>query len=153
MAPELVSHAGHDKGVDYWALGCLIYEMVAGVTPFLAGDEYETFDAILKGKIFFTSEFETKECKDLISKLCQVRAVKRLGCGANGTKTIMNHAFYKDISFADLEKRIIVPPFVPDIRGPGDTSYFPKMTKQNMDDLKQGKELDIDELDNEFSSY
>ena len=31
---------GHNKAVDYWALGILIYEMIAGHSPFAdaAGD-------------------------------------------------------------------------------------------------------------------
>ena len=28
LAPELVLGRGHDKGVDYWALGVLLFEMV-----------------------------------------------------------------------------------------------------------------------------
>lgn len=34
LAPELVLGRGHDKGVDYWALGILLYEQVAGYSPF-----------------------------------------------------------------------------------------------------------------------
>ena len=34
LAPEMVNQSGHDKGVDWWALGILIYEMLIGVTPF-----------------------------------------------------------------------------------------------------------------------
>jgi cGMP-dependent protein kinase len=34
LAPELVLSKGHDKSVDYWALGCLIYELIVGRTPF-----------------------------------------------------------------------------------------------------------------------
>ena len=34
LAPELVAQAGHTRAVDWWALGCSIYEMVAGYTPF-----------------------------------------------------------------------------------------------------------------------
>jgi cGMP-dependent protein kinase len=30
----LVCIRGHDKSVDYWALGCLIYELLIGRTPF-----------------------------------------------------------------------------------------------------------------------
>jgi cGMP-dependent protein kinase len=34
MSPELVLGEGHGKGVDYWALGVLVHEMVVGATPF-----------------------------------------------------------------------------------------------------------------------
>jgi len=34
MAPELIRRRGYGKGVDYWALGCLIYEMLTSTVPF-----------------------------------------------------------------------------------------------------------------------
>ena len=34
QAPEVVQNVGHGKPVDYWALGCLIFEMLAGTAPF-----------------------------------------------------------------------------------------------------------------------
>jgi serine/threonine protein kinase len=34
LSPELVLSRGHDKSVDYWALGCLVYELLVGRTPF-----------------------------------------------------------------------------------------------------------------------
>lgn len=34
MAPETLLNQGQNKGVDFWALGILIYEMMVGVDPF-----------------------------------------------------------------------------------------------------------------------
>lgn len=34
MAPEVLEQTGHDMGVDWWAVGVLMYEMLIGVTPF-----------------------------------------------------------------------------------------------------------------------
>ena len=33
LAPEVVLGKGHDKGADYWALGILMFEMLAGTSP------------------------------------------------------------------------------------------------------------------------
>lgn len=38
LAPEIVLGKGHDKGVDWWAVGVLIYEICCGISPF--ADEY-----------------------------------------------------------------------------------------------------------------
>ena len=129
--------------------------MICGVTPFLMSDEFDTFDNILSGSISFSAnEFESREVKDLISKLCQVRSVKRLGCGATGTRAVINHPFFREVDFVQLERRTLIPPFVPELETPGDTSYFPSGRSTKVySDLQEGKELDIEELDREFSSY
>lgn len=34
LAPEMIVGSGHDRTLDWWALGILIYEMIIGIPPF-----------------------------------------------------------------------------------------------------------------------
>lgn len=38
LAPEVLLNKGHSKPVDWWTLGILTYEMIAGIDPFNADD-------------------------------------------------------------------------------------------------------------------
>jgi serine/threonine protein kinase len=56
LAPEVVLGSGHDKGVDYWGIGILIYEMLLGMSPF--ADEYDedqhvVCNNIVRGRVGF----------------------------------------------------------------------------------------------------
>jgi serine/threonine protein kinase len=46
LAPEVVKKTAHGIEVDWWALGCLIYEMVVGKTPFESKNRGEMFSKI-----------------------------------------------------------------------------------------------------------
>ncbi len=50
MAPELIKAKGHDRAVDYWALGILLNEILTGTTPFEANDEMEMYTKICTKK-------------------------------------------------------------------------------------------------------
>lgn len=45
LAPEILLGEGHDKAVDFWSLGILIYEMMNGVPPYV-GDRKKMFSKI-----------------------------------------------------------------------------------------------------------
>lgn len=47
LAPEIIQKSGHGKEVDWWCLGCLIYEMVTGIPPFSAQSRTELFSKIV----------------------------------------------------------------------------------------------------------
>ena len=48
MAPEHVRGGVGDSRGDVWALGVVLYEMLAGTRPFTGGDDYELLQAIIE---------------------------------------------------------------------------------------------------------
>jgi serine/threonine protein kinase len=64
LAPEIILYMGHNHAVDYWALGCLIYEMIEGFSPFYDndGDELKVCNHIVEGEIDF-SPISDELCK------------------------------------------------------------------------------------------
>lgn len=57
LAPEIILNKGHDKAVDYWALGILIYELTAGSAPFFAHDPMQVYALIIQGNVKFPVYF------------------------------------------------------------------------------------------------
>ncbi len=49
-APEIVTGRGHSFPVDWWACGCLLYEMLTCVTPYAADDPMQTYRNIHDNK-------------------------------------------------------------------------------------------------------
>jgi len=51
LAPEILNQEGHNAAVDWWCLGCIIYEMLTGSPPFSTESRSELFDLIRYGVI------------------------------------------------------------------------------------------------------
>jgi serine/threonine protein kinase len=60
LAPEVLLGIGHDHAVDYWSLGVLIYEMLAGQLPFYNNNKKLLYESIVRAqfdmKTYFSSE-------------------------------------------------------------------------------------------------
>jgi protein kinase X len=81
LAPEIIQSKGHGKSVDWWALGVLIYEMLAGYPPFYDENPFGIYQKILNGKVDFPKHIDAK-AKDLIKRLLSQDRTKRLGAFA-----------------------------------------------------------------------
>ena len=46
VSPEILTNSGSSKASDLWALGCIIYQMVTGIPPFQAQNEYLIFQKV-----------------------------------------------------------------------------------------------------------
>lgn len=50
LAPEIIDRKGHGFAVDWWSVGCIVYEMLTGQPPFMliGGNKEELFENIRK---------------------------------------------------------------------------------------------------------
>jgi serine/threonine protein kinase len=58
MAPEIILGSGHNRGVDYFALGVFIYEMIIGQTPYFDYDTDSIMRKIVRGRLRFGPKLE-----------------------------------------------------------------------------------------------
>ncbi|KAL4278277.1 hypothetical protein GQ457_03G025350 [Hibiscus cannabinus] len=102
LAPELVSGTGHGSGVDWWAFGVFIYELLYGTTPFKGGSKESTLRNIAssrKMKFPQAEELGSAEARDLMEKLLVKDPRRRLGC-SKGAQEIKQHPFFDGIKWA-----------------------------------------------------
>ncbi|ORY46462.1 kinase-like protein [Rhizoclosmatium globosum] len=106
LAPEIIQSKGYGRAVDWWALGILIYEMIAGHPPFYDDDHFKLYEKILACKPKFPSHFDPN-AKDL-----------------NGVEDIKRHAWFGDLDWQALEDCQIPAPYLPPCGKDGDASNF-----------------------------
>jgi len=109
LAPEMVNQTGHDKAVDWWALGILMYEMLIGVTPFFNKNKSVLLEKIRKSKVVFPDRKKYKIeysdlIMDLITQLLAKDKTNRLG-SKDDFFELLSHPYFADINIEALEKK------------------------------------------------
>ncbi|GCC27271.1 3-phosphoinositide-dependent protein kinase 1-like [Chiloscyllium punctatum] len=123
VSPELLTEKSACKSSDLWALGCIIYQLVAGLPPFRAGNEYLIFQKIIKLEYEFPEKFFPK-AKDLVQQLLVFEHTKRLGCEEMGGYGLLKaHSFFEPVAWENLHLQI--PPKL--------TAYLPAMSEDDED--------------------
>lgn len=130
MAPEVILNKGHSKAVDWWALGILLYEMLAGIDPFNDPDPIVMYQNIVNGKLKFpkTIDFDSKS---LIKHLLQNDLTKRYGNLKNQALDVKAHRFFRGTNWQLMLKKEILAPYIPRLADEADTSNFNEISKSD----------------------
>ncbi|XP_046883346.1 rhodopsin kinase grk7a [Hypomesus transpacificus] len=119
MAPEILNSTPYRESVDWWALGCSIYEMVAGYTPFKGPDskkekveKEEVQRRIQNDQPPWEHKGFDAPTKAIIELFLKKKIEERLGC-RNPTDDPRKHEWFKAINFPRLEAGLVDPPWVP----------------------------------------
>ncbi|KAL0210755.1 hypothetical protein P9112_009053 [Eukaryota sp. TZLM1-RC] len=121
LAPEVLIGRGHDCMIDWWSVGVLTFELIAGVPPFEGESKEQLFEAILSCHIQWPADVTfSNNAKDFITKLLQLDPKNRLGY--DSIDEIKQHPFLREINWDTvLTER---GPFIPVLTEQFDTSYF-----------------------------
>jgi cGMP-dependent protein kinase len=125
LAPEIVMSKGYDKGVDYWAFGCLTYELWLAKTPFQADYTTKIFQNIVASdkNLSFPPGMDPTHVA-LCRKLLTANPAFRLGSLSGGINDIINDPFFGDFDWESLKSGKMKSPYSPPVKDAMDTSNF-----------------------------
>lgn len=115
FAPETLRQLGHNRAVDWWALGILVFIMMSGRAPFDAEEISQTYQLIVKGfkKETFPSFF-APDLVDLVKGLCRKKPEERIPMGRGGLKNLKEHIWFKEpFKWKTVQDRTCRPPYSP----------------------------------------
>ncbi|BGP58686.1 Cytochrome c oxidase subunit 1 [Rhodotorula sphaerocarpa] len=134
LAPEIITATGHGAAADWWALGVLLFELLAGYPPFFADSPLEIYEKILQGKFAVPAHIDPV-AKDLIRRLLTADLTQRLGNLKNGARDVMNHPWFEGVDWAAVERKEIRAPIVPLTTVPGDASNFERFPACSLESM------------------
>jgi len=134
IAPEILRGEDYSFSVDWWALGVLLYEMLAGRSPFdIVGasenpdqnTEDYLFHVILEKTIRIPRSLSVK-ASSVLKGFLNKNPADRLGCRReSGFVDIIQHPFFKSVDWDMLERKQVAPPYVPRLDSDRDLAHFP----------------------------
>ncbi|RPD63800.1 kinase-like protein [Lentinus tigrinus ALCF2SS1-6] len=102
VSPELLEHNESSKSSDFWALGCIIYQMIAGRFVFRGLADWQKIKQL---EYSFPEGFD-EQAQDLVRKLLVRDPDQRLGAGPPGSpydmQALRSHPFFASINWRTL---------------------------------------------------
>jgi serine/threonine protein kinase len=110
MAPEVFHNRGKpvDTRADLWSLGCIVYQLLSGETPFKTGSPYLTFKkARTTMPLQHCPPWWPMEVRDLIERLLAKDQTERIG--AESFDELKRHPFFRGTDFDSLPTSVPPP--------------------------------------------
>lgn len=132
MAPEMIARKGYGRAADFWSLGCIAYEMLHGLPPFIRKrneGSKDLFRKIMTEKVKMPSGASADACK-LLKGLLSRNVENRLGTARSkmfevgGVAAIKNLSFFSDIDWPKLDKKEVEPPVKLSVDNEHDLKHF-----------------------------
>jgi len=145
MAPEVLKGTEYDFTVDYWSLGCMLFEAVAGYPPFAGSTVDETWENLRDWKhTLRRPQYDSQEGDydqsywisdrtwDLITRLVAEKSRR-----FKNVAEIRRHIYFDEVEWSGL--RGYTAPFVPELDSETDAGYFDDFG--NPEDMAKYKEV------------
>ena len=103
IAPEMLLKKGHDTRVDIWSVGVLMFELLAGYSPFVAKNNQDLYQNIRRLKIQWPKDMPPL-AKNLIGKILKLNPLDR-----PSLQEILDHQWFKQTKMIKplLENKLI----------------------------------------------
>ncbi|KAF5948057.1 hypothetical protein HYC85_014014 [Camellia sinensis] len=106
VPPEVLNSSPATFGNDLWALGCTVYQMLSGTSPFKDASEWLIFQRIIARDIRYPNYF-SEEARDLIDQLLDIDPTRRPGAGPDGYDSLKMHPFFRGVDWKNLRAQIL----------------------------------------------
>ncbi|GMM37570.1 hypothetical protein DASC09_048950 [Saccharomycopsis crataegensis] len=152
MAPEIILGLSYGAGVDWWAFGVTVFEMLFGFPPFAHRNSKTVYEKIIAISYAvpaqpFDNDQDRQKVTDLFKGIFISDAIKRASA-----RYIEQFSFFDGVDWNMVCSKSSKPPFIPSIEsGMGDDKYFDKFPEDN--DLQYGETTDHDEFNGIFDDF
>lgn len=139
MAPEVLRGDEYDFTVDYWSLGCMLFEALTGFPPFAGSTADETWrnlkhwKDVLKRPVWEDPNYFLSNRTWSFITTCINSRSKRF----SNIKDILEHQYFGEVDWTTL--RSTKAPFVPELDSEMDAGYFDDFS--NEADMAKYKEV------------
>mmetsp|Transcript_21854 Transcript_21854/g.85604 ORF Transcript_21854/g.85604 Transcript_21854/m.85604 type:complete len:707 (-) Transcript_21854:106-2226(-) len=119
LAPEIIEDTGekgHDRSVDMWCFGVMLFIMLTQEPPFYAEHYPDLFNLIRSTEIPYDFySYLSPKAVSILKGLLTKDPKRRLGCGPRGLAEVQDHPFFSGISWKNLLAKKTPSPYKPNI--------------------------------------